>query len=38
MVLQVIDAKEDKADCQPEHQSRKLPALQPTELSNFVIW
>jgi len=32
MVLQVIDAKEDKRDCQREHQSRKLASTQPAGL------
>jgi len=26
---QVIDAKEDNGDCQPEHLSRKLTGTQP---------
>jgi len=36
MLLQVIDAKEDKWDCQPEHLSRKLAGTPAKRFSNCV--
>jgi hypothetical protein len=35
---QVIDAKGDRADCQPGDQSRNMASTSRKKFCNFVIW